>query len=83
MQATRRALKLKATPKWLTKQQQSQITAIYAEAAIKTASTGFAHQVDHIVPLRSKIVCGLHVPWNLQILTAKNNREKSNFFEVA
>lgn len=82
IQAERNASKVKATPKWLSKNQRKEIAKIYSECALKTASTGIKHEVDHIVPLRSKVVCGLHVAWNLQVIESYKNKQKSNLFEV-
>lgn len=76
--ARRRASKLKAAPAWLTREHRREMAALYAEARRLTAATGIAHHVDHIVPLQGRTVCGLHVPWNLQILTAKANLAKRN-----
>lgn len=67
--------KIRATPSWA---DHTKIRAIYKEAARLTAETGIQHEVDHYYPLRSKIMCGLHVETNLQILTAEANRKKSN-----
>jgi len=60
-----------ATPPWITAEQVSEMHEIYTTAPQGT-------HVDHIVPLSSPIVCGLHVPWNLQVLTEKQNLIKSN-----
>lgn len=54
------------------------IKAIYRKCAEITKATGIDHEVDHIVPLRGKNVCGLHIHQNLQILTREENARKSN-----
>lgn len=74
-QARYRAALLNATPPWLTRAHLRQIRAFYREAEHLSRSTGIPHEVDHIVPLQGKTVCGLHVPWNLRALQkAANNR---------
>jgi hypothetical protein len=72
------ASKLNATPKWLTKEQLKEMQALYVEAALKTRETGIPHEVDHEEPLQGKNICGLHVPWNLKVVTRTENRKKSN-----
>lgn len=76
--AARRAAKNMATPIWLTKKQRGEIVQIYLRAAQLTQRDGILYHVDHIVPLRGKNVCGLHVPWNLQAIPATENCRKSN-----
>jgi len=74
----REAGKKNRTPSWLTEEHLSQIKDHYWLAADLKAVTGEDYHVDHIVPLNGKEVCGLHVPWNLQVLPADINRSKSN-----
>lgn len=69
-----------ATPKWLTDEQKAETVMIYKIAAEKTTITGIAHHVDHIVPLRGSNVSGLHVFWNLRVVTAEENYQKNNKF---
>lgn len=73
-----RCTKLNATPKWLTKSQLDLIKMFYARAKYLTIETGIPHQVDHIIPLQGENVCGLHVPWNLRIVTKSENSSKGN-----
>lgn len=79
--AKRRAFKLKATPSWLSEIQLQQIADIYWLAADVSRITGESYHVDHIVPLQGKCVCGLHVPWNLQVLPSSENASKGNSYE--
>jgi hypothetical protein len=76
--AKRRASKLGATPVWLTTIELQQIEELYEIALAFKLYTGEKYHVDHIIPLQGKNVCGLHVPWNLQVIPAKENISKSN-----
>lgn len=76
--AKRRSSKINATPSWLTDRQYLEIKSFYLTATVATKTTGIKHHVDHVIPLRGKLVCGLHVPWNLMVVTAKENLSKGN-----
>lgn len=67
-----RRLKL-CTPPWMTK---DQFRDIYLEAKLNGMN------VDHIIPIKHDKVCGLHVPWNLQLLSKAENSRKSNQFNI-
>lgn len=74
-----RKAKLKgAVPTWLTKEQKDEIERFYWLAKDLKAVTGETYHVDHIIPINGKEVCGLHVPWNLQILPSDINLSKGN-----
>ena len=74
----RRRKHREATPPWLTRKQKSEIRQTYQVAITLTKTTGEQYVVDHIIPLRSDVVCGLHVPWNLRVITQEENLKKSN-----
>lgn len=80
-QALARAAKRNAVPKWLNKELKQKIQDFYIEARTKTKETGVNYEVDHIVPLMGDVVCGLHVPWNLRVITRFENRSKANTFK--
>lgn len=71
----RQLAKKDRTPPWVDK---SELEKFYMESARLTKETGIQHEVDHIVPLQGETVSGLHVPWNLQVLTRSENRSKGN-----
>lgn len=70
----RRRLKQR-TPKWITEEEKKNIQDFYADCPK-------GYQVDHIDPLYSKLVCGLHVLSNLQYLSEFDNKSKHNNFEI-
>jgi hypothetical protein len=74
--------KLHRTPAWLTVDDLWLIEQTYDLAQKRTEMLGFAWQVDHIIPLQGRVVSGLHVPHNLQVIPACENRKKSNRFNV-
>lgn len=77
-EALRRARKSNALPKWLSREHKKEIVAVYKEARRLTCLTGIPFHVDHILPLAGINVCGLHVPWNLQVLPGYENMSKHN-----
>ena len=72
--AKRHAAKLLRTPKWLNPAHWVEINAMYEYNEIMLGDW----EVDHIVPLQGEFVSGLHVPWNLQVLSQSENGSKSN-----
>ena len=73
----RKARKLHATPAWANK---FIIEEAYALAQLRTKVMGFKWHVDHIVPLKSPLVCGLHTHDNLQVIPAVANLKKKNIW---
>ena len=67
-----------ATPRWLSRRQRVEIRQLYQIAMTMSRTTGEQYVVDHIYPLRSDVVCGLHVSWNLRVVTQAENLRKSN-----
>ena len=73
----RKQLQRHAVPPWA---DLEKIKSIYQKARELELSDGIIRHVDHDIPLQHELVCGLHVENNLVILTADENRSKSNTF---
>lgn len=70
------AARRRLPPSWLGAIFIAQIQEFYDVAKAVAMQTGVMHHVDHIVPLNGKTVSGLHVPWNMQIISASENCAK-------
>ena len=79
----RRAAELRATSPWLTAEHKRQIETIYAIADYLTRKTGMKYEVDHYYPLLGRSSRGLHVPWNMRVIPAVDNRVKGNGIPIA
>ena len=75
------ARKSQQCPVWLTEADHAAILSFYTKCK-ELSINGATYTVDHIVPLHGKNVSGLHVPWNLQILTRSENASKGNKHET-
>lgn len=78
----RRMERAQRTPPWARKMMTEYLPEMYSRAKELFKTTGVKHEIDHIVPLRGKLVSGLHVPWNLRLLPASQNLKKGNRFNL-
>jgi hypothetical protein len=75
LQRKRHCSQLQRTPKWA---DLDAIAKVYEERARIEKETGIRHEVDHVIPLQGRRVSGLHVHWNLRVVTQFENRSKGN-----
>ena len=69
------ARKAQAMPSWAN---EFFIEEAYHLAQLRSSMFGFPWHVDHVVPLTSKLVCGLHTETNLQVIPGVENLSKNN-----
>jgi hypothetical protein len=76
--ANRRAYTLKATPKWFNSFDSFVLSEAYDLCKIREKHTGVKWEVDHVIPLQGKNVCGLHWHKNWSVISKFENRSKGN-----
>ena len=69
-----------AAPPWV---RMRDFKSLHEEAKFRTRATGILHVLDHIIPITHPLVCGLMVPWNIQVIDYKLNARKSNKLHYA
>jgi 5-methylcytosine-specific restriction endonuclease McrA len=73
-----RAARIERTPAWTSEADLLRMKCYYQVAKMRTRETGETWSVDHIIPLQGQGVSGLHVSWNLQVITKRDNHIKGN-----
>lgn len=76
--ARRRATKIKAIPAWAGEFDSFAMTEAARLCRLRLAATGFAWEVDHMIPLQASEACGLHCAANFQVIPMTLNASKQN-----
>lgn len=76
--ARRRASLLQSTPKWYDSFDDFVLSEAHSLCKLREETTGIKWEVDHVVPLQGKTVCGLHWHQNWSVIPMFDNRSKGN-----
>ena len=82
LKAKYRAARRMACPPWVDDAHMARIHEVYRLRRQISEQTGVVHEVDHIVPLQGKTVCGLHVWWNLRVIPREENNRRPRIWAV-
>lgn len=82
LKAKYRAARRQACPPWVDDAHMARIHEIYKLRRDISEKTGVVHEVDHIVPLQGKTVCGLHVWWNLRVIPREENNRRPRIWNA-
>ena len=76
-----RSAKLEQIPSWSDDDDLEAIKKVYENCRLMSILTGIPHEVDHIIPLQGEDIRGFHHSTNLAVVSADENRRKSNKWE--